>query len=182
MVGVQVRASDIYPSFINQSVSRNVGVGPFVPYMAAWTSHHRRAGSTPKIFFASDVPALEEWAVEAFPGVVFLYSGALRSNNPKLPTAFIDPKLLGEDAAYKKGLDPLVISLVLSKCDAIVSQESTIAELAFYFNPDLIHNAVNVQYTQARVEPEWARGATTLYSEDAWQGTPIPTPPYSALA
>ena len=178
VLGVQVRASDIYPSFINKSVSRNVGVGPFVPYMTAWTSHHRRAGSSPKIFFASDVPELERWAVKAFPGVVFLYTGALRSNNPNLPAAFIDPKLLGEDAAYKKGLDPLVIALVLSKCDAIVSQESSVSELAFYFNKDLIHNAVNVQYTQNRVEPNWARGATTLYSKDSWLGPPIPTPPY----
>ena len=58
LLGVQIRASDITPSFIDRRVTRKIGLMPFVPYMLAWLAHQPNG----KIFVASDVPALEDFA------------------------------------------------------------------------------------------------------------------------
>eukprot|EP00041_Stephanoeca_diplocostata_P023180 m.563777 g.563777 ORF g.563777 m.563777 type:complete len:474 (+) comp22235_c4_seq4:270-1691(+) len=158
LLGVQVRASDIQTSQINRTVSRRIGLKPFLPYMQRWLAQF---DGKARIFFASDVPKIEQAAKKLFGDKLFLYEGALQSTDPYLPAVFLDDTAFGDDpmVPYRKGLDPLIISMALSKCDALITQESSIAEVAFYMNPSLMHTSVHVQYTLNRVEPLWAQGA-----------------------
>ena len=54
--------------------------------------------------------------------------------------------LVDDGSPYAKGLEVLVDSLLLSKCDFLLKSSSAVSEFSIYFNPKLINNNLNLQY------------------------------------
>jgi hypothetical protein len=73
-LGVQVRGTDIEPSFIDDKVQRNIGVKPYFPYMEKWLQKYPES----KIYFATDDSRMLTIAKKKFGDAIVYLKGIKR--------------------------------------------------------------------------------------------------------
>ena len=62
-------------------------------------------------------------------------------------------------SAHSRGLEVLLDTLLLARCDFLLKPASSVSEFALYFNPRLVNHSFDFEL-EGQPEPEWARGRT----------------------
>ena len=61
-------------------------------------------------------------------------------------------------SAHSRGLEVLLDTLLLARCDFLLKPASSVSEFALYFNPRLVNHSFDFEL-EGQPEPEWARGS-----------------------
>jgi hypothetical protein len=86
--------------------------------------------------------------------------GAENVNGKNFSWGCLDPEIVKKykSMPYSKAEEVMVDIMLLAKCDAMLSQESSVSEMAIYMNPALQETSFHVQYEKNDHMPAWAKG------------------------
>jgi hypothetical protein len=154
-LGVHVRGTDIEPSFLDGKTNRNIGVEPYIPYMEKWLQTYPKS----KIYFATDDARLLKIAEKKF-GDSILYLKHIKRSMSKRPVFTVQKDDKKQKSLLALPEQVMLDVLMLSRCWAMLSMESTVSEMAFYMSPDpamLSKRSIHMQYPIGRNHPPWAQ-------------------------
>ena len=189
VLGVHVRGTDKYLSevipperyfaLIDAYIRYHEGLGPADP-IPQWSTPHRRSRRPPSghhvvIFFATDDRHFAQTMAGRYGLRVLMNGEVMRTTRGNAIWREID-----RSKNHRRGVEVIMDTLLLSKCDFLLKGASAVAEFAIYFNPDLALSSYDFQLRGQEL-PKWARadwrsGAPIHPTLSLPPGSPPPPP------
>ena len=143
VIGVHLRGTDKF-------VMPKVPPERYYALIDAFLSSH---GAGAKLLLATDDAGYQRAVIERYGAhrVAQLHDGKVRRAEGQAAIW----REHSADAAHAKGLEVLLDTLLLSKCDFLLKAASAVSEFALYFAPRLINHSYDFSL-QGEVAPSWA--------------------------
>ena len=156
VIGVHLRGTDKF-------VMPKVSPARYYALIDAFMERHGGSGAAgapgPLIYLATDDATYQAAVVRRYGAhrVAQLFDGRVSRATGK--QAIWKTRGSADDAsAHSRGLEVLLDTLLLARCDFLLKPASSVSEFALYFNPRLVNHSFDFEL-EGQPEPEWARGS-----------------------